>query len=93
MIEPDRLRLDLGARSYDILIGRGLLATAGRHLQPLLRQFMDAYPDIRLELRIDNAFVDIVAAGFDAGIRFGDFVEKDMVARIVQRRGGDKWTA
>ena len=38
MIEPDRLRLELGARSYDILIGRGLLANAGRHLKPVLKQ-------------------------------------------------------
>jgi 3-dehydroquinate synthase len=38
VIEPDRLRLELGARSYDILIGRGLLANAGRHLKPVLRQ-------------------------------------------------------
>ena len=36
MIEPDRLRVELGARSYDVLIGRGLLASAGRHLKPLL---------------------------------------------------------
>jgi 3-dehydroquinate synthase len=38
VIEPDRLRLELGARGYDILIGRGLLANAGRHLKPVLRQ-------------------------------------------------------
>ncbi|MCI0431199.1 MAG: 3-dehydroquinate synthase [Rhodospirillales bacterium] len=38
MIEPDRLRVELGARSYDILIGRGLLANAGRHLKPVLKQ-------------------------------------------------------
>ncbi len=38
MIEPDRLRVELGTRSYDILIGRGLMASAGGHLRPLLRQ-------------------------------------------------------
>ena len=38
MIGTDRLTVELGSRSYDILIGRGLLAAAGRHLQPLLRQ-------------------------------------------------------
>jgi 3-dehydroquinate synthase len=38
VIEPDRLRVELGARSYDILIGRGLLASAGGHLKPLLKQ-------------------------------------------------------
>ena len=38
MIEPDRLRVELGARGYDILIGRGLMARAGDHLRPLLKQ-------------------------------------------------------
>jgi len=38
VIGPESLRVELGARSYDILIGRGLLAAAGRHLKPLLKQ-------------------------------------------------------
>ena len=49
-------------------------------LQPILRRFMDAYPDIKLEIRVENQLVDIVAQGYDAGIRFGEKVEKDMVA-------------
>lgn len=49
-------------------------------LQPVLRRFMDRYPDIRVELSIDNTLVDIVGRGFDAGIRFGNLVERDMVA-------------
>ncbi|HTO81407.1 MAG TPA: 3-dehydroquinate synthase [Methylomirabilota bacterium] len=38
MIQPDRLTVELGPRRYDILIGRGLLATAGQHVRPLLKQ-------------------------------------------------------
>ncbi|MCJ8142223.1 LysR family transcriptional regulator [Ancylobacter sp. A5.8] len=49
-------------------------------LEPVLRDFLEAYPGIDLEITIDNRLVDIVGAGFDAGIRFGDLVEKDMVA-------------
>jgi DNA-binding transcriptional LysR family regulator len=49
-------------------------------LQPILRDFLDAYPDITLEVRMEGSLVDIVAQGFDAGIRFGDLVQKDMVA-------------
>ncbi len=49
-------------------------------LQPVLRRFLDAYPEISVELALDGALVDIVAGGFDAGIRFGDLVERDMVA-------------
>lgn len=49
-------------------------------LQPVLRDFLDAYPDIQLEVRMESSLVDIVGQGFDAGIRFGDLVERDMVA-------------
>lgn len=49
-------------------------------LQPILRDFLDAYPEIELEVRIEGSLVDIVGQGFDAGIRFGDLVQRDMVA-------------
>ena len=49
-------------------------------LAPVLGHFASACPDIRLELVVDDDFVDVVAAGFDAGIRSGLHVEKDMVA-------------
>jgi DNA-binding transcriptional LysR family regulator len=57
------------------------LARAGHMivLQPVLRRFLDAYPEIRLDISIDGSLVDIVSNGFDAGIRFGDLVERDMV--------------
>jgi len=49
-------------------------------LQPVLANFLDAYPQIDLEITLENALVDIVRLGYDAGIRFGEFVEHDMVA-------------
>jgi len=49
-------------------------------LQPVLRRFLDSYPDIRVEICLEGALADIVDQGFDAGIRFGNLVEKDMVA-------------
>jgi DNA-binding transcriptional LysR family regulator len=49
-------------------------------LQPILRDFLDAYPDIKLEVNIENSLSDIIGQGFDAGIRFGEAVERDMVA-------------
>lgn len=49
-------------------------------LQPILRDFLDAYPEIELEVRIEGSLIDIVGQGFDAGIRFGDLVQRDMVA-------------
>ncbi len=49
-------------------------------LAPRLGEFSRAYPDITLDLCIDNGFTDIVSGGFDAGIRLGDNLEADMVA-------------
>jgi DNA-binding transcriptional LysR family regulator len=49
-------------------------------VQPVLRGFLHAYPEITIEVAIENALVDIVGRGFDAGIRYGDLLEQDMVA-------------
>src|SRR5215217_2901552 len=49
-------------------------------LEPKLPMFLMANPDVRVEVNIQDALVDIVAEGFDAGIRFGETVDKDMVA-------------
>lgn len=49
-------------------------------LMPHLAAFMDAYPDITLELHCDNALVDLVGSGFDAGIRLGESLAQEVVA-------------
>ena len=49
-------------------------------LQPMVDQFLRAYPHIVVELVVDNNFVDIVASGCDAGIRYGERLEQDMIA-------------
>lgn len=49
-------------------------------LQPVLRRFLDHYPKIKVEIALNNQLVDIVSGGFDAGLRFSDKVEKDMIA-------------
>ena len=49
-------------------------------VQPRLGQFMKEHPEIDVEVVIDVGVADIVAAGFDVGIRFGDVIEKDMVS-------------
>ncbi|MFK4870479.1 LysR substrate-binding domain-containing protein [Novosphingobium sp. ZW T3_23] len=58
---------------------------AGEHsaislLQPALRKLLPANPDIRVEIVVDYGLTDIVAEGFDAGVRLGDQVAKDMIA-------------
>jgi DNA-binding transcriptional LysR family regulator len=59
--------------------------TAGEHaaatiLSPVLQRLLPAYPDINVEIAVDNGFTDIVAERYDAGIRLGEQVERDMVA-------------
>ncbi len=45
-----------------------------------LPAFLARHPDIRVEVNVDDGLTDIVASGFDAGIRLGETVEKDMIA-------------
>lgn len=47
---------------------------------PVLPGFLAAHPAINVEISLDDSYVDIVAQRFDAGIRFGESVEKDMIA-------------
>lgn len=49
-------------------------------LEPVIPEFLDTYPDIRLEVIIDEGLTDIVANRYDAGIRHGHKIDKDMVA-------------
>src|SRR5207247_422 len=54
-------------------------------LAPKLGQFAREYPDIVLDVTTDDSHVDIVAAGFDAGVQFGEYIQKDMVAVRVSK--------
>jgi len=49
-------------------------------LAPVLQRFFAAYPDIRLDISVDTALVDIVADRFDAGIRLSNIIDRDMIA-------------
>ena len=55
--------------------------SAARLVLPrIVPPFLAAYPDIRLEIVTDESFVDIIAAGCDAGIRYDERLEQDMIA-------------
>ena len=62
------LRLNLSKSAADVIV------------MPHLADFLDAYPDVTVDLRCDNALVDLVEGGFDAGIRLGEMLAQDMVA-------------
>ncbi len=65
------LRLTMMRAAYDGIVARALLS------------FRAAYPGIQVEIEIEGQLVDIVERGFDAGLRYGRWVEKDMTALKV----------
>jgi DNA-binding transcriptional LysR family regulator len=65
------VRLTLSDHAHDYLVW------------PKLRPVLADYPDIRVEFSRDNGFRNIVEDGFDAGVRLGETVEKDMVAARI----------
>jgi len=70
----------LGERPTGLLrlsVPRGVVALL---LQPVIASFCEAYPEVELEIAASEELVDLVAGGFDAGIRLGQFLEADMVA-------------
>ena len=57
----------------------------GQVIEPLLADFLAAYPRVELELAIEDAFANIIERGFDAGIRIGEMLEREMVALRIGR--------
>jgi DNA-binding transcriptional LysR family regulator len=53
---------------------------ADLYVRPILRSFHEAYPDVVLDITVDDEVVDVVEGRFDAAIRIGEVIEKDMVA-------------
>lgn len=59
--------------------------TAGEHaaisvLQPALKRFLSDHSEIKVEIIVEYSLIDIVSAGYDAGVRMGEKVAKDMIA-------------
>lgn len=55
-------------------------AVARLVLPPIVAPFLKAYPDIRLEVIVEDTYVDVLASGCDAGIRYEERLEQDMIA-------------
>lgn len=52
-------------------------------LNPVLPRFAEKYPQIELEVAVDDQFLDVTAEGFDAGIRYAGTIPEDMVAVML----------
>ena len=51
------------------------------HIAPFMAEFLEQYPDLRLDLELSDELVDIVGEGFDAAIRIGELEDSSLVAR------------
>jgi DNA-binding transcriptional LysR family regulator len=58
-------------------------SAARTYVEPILPAFTHAYPDVVLDLTLDDEVVDVVAGGFDVAIRIGEVIERDMVAAAL----------
>ena len=56
------------------------IIVAQRILPPIINRFLAAHPGITLEISAIDTFIDVLAAGFDAGIRYDESIERDMIA-------------
>lgn len=87
-VEPRFAEIDAELESLSALRGKPagtIRITAGDHaiksaIWPKLAKFLASYPEIRVEMIIDHGMADIAAERFDAGVRWGEQVAKDMVA-------------
>lgn len=74
---------DAASSQYEV---RGLLklnvtgAVMVDILPPLIERFVQTHPKVRIEIMVEDQLVDIIAAGCDAGIRYGEHLAQDMIA-------------
>lgn len=50
-------------------------------LAPVIPIFVDRYPDVELDISVNNRLIDVIESGFDAGVRYGGTVPEDMIAQ------------
>lgn len=55
-------------------------SAAERWIEPILPAFARDYPDVVLDITLDDEVVDVVAGGYDAALRIGEVIERDMIA-------------
>ncbi|WP_261905370.1 LysR family transcriptional regulator [Vibrio fortis] len=55
------------------------------HLVPLLKEFLDLYPDIKVILNMDDKIVDMIEGGYDVGIRIGELKDSSLIAKKLAK--------
>lgn len=84
LMHETRAALQDAASSRDQVRGQLKLNVTGAVmvdiLPPIIDRFLVRYPEVRLEVMVDDKLVDITAAGCDAGIRYGEHLALDMIS-------------
>jgi DNA-binding transcriptional LysR family regulator len=80
LVAASAVARDLGQRPAGLLRLSVPRAVVPILLEPLIASFCQAYPDVEVEIAASEELVDLAAEGFDAGVRFGQFIAADMVA-------------
>ena len=60
------------------------IAYGNHRLVPVVAAFMEAYPQVRVDLMLDDRLVDLFVEGYDIGVRIGPLVDTSVVARRLQ---------
>src|SRR6266700_2192714 len=80
LVAASEVARDLGQRPAGLLRLSMPRAVVPMLLERLIASFCQAYPEVEVEIAASAELVDLAAAGFDAGIRLGQFIAADMVA-------------
>jgi DNA-binding transcriptional LysR family regulator len=80
LVAASEVARDLGQRPAGLLRLSVPRAAVPILLEPLIASFCQAYPAVEVEIAASEELIDLAAHGFDAGVRFGQFIAADMVA-------------
>jgi DNA-binding transcriptional LysR family regulator len=80
LVAASEVARDLGQRPAGLLRLSVPRAAVPILLEPLIASFCQAYPEVEIEIAASEELVDLAAQGFDAGVRFGQFIAADMIA-------------
>jgi DNA-binding transcriptional LysR family regulator len=80
LVAASKIAHELGQRPSGLLRLSVPRAVVPIVLEPLIASFCQAYPEVEVEIAASAELIDLATGGFDAGVRFGQFIAADMIA-------------